>query len=261
MLDSCLRLIGPFGAPLRSRGWREHSSLALTEWNRKREEGASHRASSVSATGKEPTTETALIFCVDFGDINIATFVAAIAAGGVLVVTKPGAHAATWVAKSLHLISTRCPLCCPAASRRVGAARRVVIVRRKFDAVALTVAAGCARTCPLCECVSVSATETNTVQEPVLRFSAGFGQLLFADVKLTKLGGGGTVRSRRCRLHHLDLVCGAGGGRRATATFFLRQGFNETTYDSKQRILDAVRRILHCILGSQEGGEVISLPL
>ena len=29
-------------------------------------------------------------------------------------------------------------------------------------------------------------------------------------------------------LHHLDLVCGAGGGRRATATFFLRgQGFNE----------------------------------
>ena len=133
-------------------------------------------------------------FCVDFGDINIATFVAAIAAGGVLVVTKPGAHAATWVAKSLHLISTRCPLCCPAASRRVGAARRVVIVRRKFDAVALTVAAGCARTCPLCECVSVSATETNTVQEPVLRFSAGFGQLLFADVKLTKLGGGGTVK-------------------------------------------------------------------
>jgi len=194
MLDSCLRLIGQFGAPLRSRGWREHSSLALTEWNRKREEGASHRASSVSATGKEPTTETALIFCVDFGDINIATFVAAIAAGGVLVVTKPGAHAATWVAKSLHLISTRCPLCCPAASRRVGAARRVVIVRRKFDAVALTVAAGCARTCPLCECVSVSATETNTVQEPVLRFSAGFGQLLFADVKLTKLGGGGTVK-------------------------------------------------------------------
>ena len=140
-------------------------------------EDAQARLAGISQT----VGETALILCVDFGDINIATFVAAIAAGGVLVVTKPGAHAATWVAKSLHLISTRCPLCCPAASRRVGAARRVVIVRRKFDAVALTVAAGCARTCPLCECVSVSATETNTVQEPVLRFSAGFGQLLFAD--------------------------------------------------------------------------------
>ena len=61
-------------------------------------------------------------FCVDFGDINIANFVAAIAAGGVLVVKKPGAHAATWVANSLHLISTRCPLCWPAASWRVGVA-------------------------------------------------------------------------------------------------------------------------------------------
>ena len=179
MLDSCLRLIGQFGAPLRSRGWREHSSLALTEWNRKREEGASHRASSVSATGKEPTTETALIFCVDFGDINMLQLHRSDSSGGVLVVTKPLARAVTWVGKSLQLISTRCLLCCPAASRRVCAARRVVVVRRQFVFVAQTVAAGGARACPLCECVSVHATKTNTVQEPVLRNNEAAVNCLF----------------------------------------------------------------------------------
>ena len=138
MLDSCLRLIGPFGAPLRSRGWREHGSLALTEWNRKREEGVSHRASSVNATGKEPTTETALIFAWILVILTFANFVAAIAAGGVLVVTKPGAHAATWVAKSLHLISTRCPPVlsgCESKSRRstTRCHRKAQVRRRGVD--------------------------------------------------------------------------------------------------------------------------------
>ena len=61
MLVSCSPLIGSFDGALPTRGWREHGFVALTEWNRKREQGALHCASSVNAKGKEQTTETVLI--------------------------------------------------------------------------------------------------------------------------------------------------------------------------------------------------------
>jgi hypothetical protein len=145
--------------------------LARTEWSRQREEGASHRASSVHATGKEPTAETALIFARILVILTCCNCVAAIAAGGILVVTKPHTCAATWDEKTLQLASTCALSLSGCQSGATAAARRVVVVRRQFDAAARTVASSSARACTLCECVSVRAAETNTVQETVQRLS------------------------------------------------------------------------------------------
>ena len=110
--------------------------------------------------------------------------VAATAAGGVLVVTKPHACAATWDGKTLQLASTCALSLSGCLSGATAAARRVVVVRRQFDAAARTVASSSAWVCTLCERLSVRAAETNTVQETVQRLSEeAVNSLLYANIE------------------------------------------------------------------------------